>query len=305
MTEFIQKLDKGNKNDEGMEDTSVPSGAEVGPSVLSAQDQKGLVADRENDGDLASNLVGGEDRLNRKMAEMEERLGAMLAKLVDAGVEQVKSEVTSVTNKMTCIEANLERLSQLQAKMEKENIFERKDVGVSINKLVSGQLFLFDKRVNDEISMKNQLLSEKEEMFQKLYAEYKKNKEQLEGTLYMPVIRMLIEIYHHIQSMVSYYQEHKPWLSIALALAPEYDALLKEFENCAVRISTTLSHYGVELINPKSGEDFDYEQFEAVERVDASEPSQDNKVEHCVAVGYRYKRNVIQCAKVAVLIYNR
>lgn len=136
-----------------------------------------------------------------------------------------------------------------------------------------------------------------EDLYKRAIADYQnlrkqtvKEKEEFAKYANANIILEILPIYENLKIAVEHAdkKDHDEWLK-----GVRY--VIKQFEDL-------LQNNGVEIINPVDSE-FNPEEHEAVEQMEAKDEEQANKVAKVIKQGYKMRDKIIQPAKVAV--YNK
>lgn len=238
-----------------------------------------------NDFEESSNETLMQENAEKQEAieESSECTDSLAAQLDDTEIQRPQTDEVGVDS--------LKHLIRSEIKEEFDNQF-----AVLADQLESQFHTLSSKA--DSIIDKDSQLQEKDELFQKVYADLKKYQSGLDRVILSPFLKSAIKWYERVQELTRYYEAKTPLFGCG---KDAYCDLLREFGNFGEYILDTLENFDIEIIRPEEGDVFDRSSSEAVSTVSTDNATMSGTVQKCFVAGFRYADGkVIQYAKVAV-----
>lgn len=159
------------------------------------------------------------------------------------------------------------------------------------------------RRVLEDSVDKDKMLEEKDELFQRVYAELKKHQSGFIRDINMPFIKTAIKWYERAAGMHRYYTEHAP----SGKPCQMYSNLLKEFGGFGDYILDMLAEHDIEAILPAVGDKFNPALHAALETKSSTNAEQNNTIAECHTPGFRFQTDgkIIQFAQVSVFKFTQ
>lgn len=154
------------------------------------------------------------------------------------------------------------------------------------------------RRVLEDSVDKDKMLEEKDELFQRVYAELKKHQTGFVRDINMPFIKTAIKWYERASGMHRYYNENAP----SGKPCQMYSSLLKEFGSFGDYILDLLAEHDIEAILPAAGDKFDPALHAALETKSCTNAELNNTIAECYSPGFHFLTDgkIIQFAQVSV-----